>query len=224
MQAERVGALKKRACSLPSEIATEGISDKELWEYIVARAVPEGDAFAAAEWILEKHKRLGIALWDCEKLPISSPVVEAVCREIRFMLEVCCRVSRAKLENGRAIKRHSEIIEYCRTRLASEQQERFHLLCFNTRFTLMADEALPTRQEHDIGDYHKTIAHRSLHFGSSAIVLAQNRPCGDPAPSQRDVQLTQDVVKCLKPLGISVLDHVIVARGLVTSFQQLGVL
>jgi DNA repair protein RadC len=39
-----------------------------------------------------------------------------------------------------------------------------------------------------------------------------NHPSGDPAPSQADIRMTQEIVAVARPLGIEVHDHIIVGR------------
>ena len=46
---------------------------------------------------------------------------------------------------------------------------------------------------------------------AAAIVLAHNHPSGDPAPSHADREMTRRCAQAGEVLGLSVLDHVIVA-------------
>ncbi|WP_137390192.1 JAB domain-containing protein [Rhodoligotrophos defluvii] len=223
MQDERLKDVRGKLTRVP-EANFEALSDRELWEYIVTRALPEGDAFAAADWIFEKHKNLGRALYECERLMHSTPVVETICRELRIMLEVCCRVSRARLTRRSAIRNHDEIIDYCKARMAHLDREQLRLLCFDARYRLIADEIQQTGTVNHVAAYPREIALRSLDFGAAAIVLAHNHPSGDPTPSQSDIHLTRTIIQCLEPLGIKVLDHVIIARDLNASFRRLGLL
>ena len=53
--------------------------------------------------------------------------------------------------------------------------------------------------------------------GGLATVLVHNHPSGDPEPSEEDLSITKRLVEAGELLGISVLDHVIVAsRGVVS--------
>jgi DNA repair protein RadC len=52
---------------------------------------------------------------------------------------------------------------------------------------------------------------------AAATVLVHNHPSGDPEPSEEDLSITKRLVEAGELLGISVLDHVIVAsRGVVS--------
>ena len=50
---------------------------------------------------------------------------------------------------------------------------------------------------------------------SGASALA----CGDPTPSQADIQMTKAIVQIATPLGISVHDHIIVGKNGHASFK-----
>jgi DNA repair protein RadC len=40
-----------------------------------------------------------------------------------------------------------------------------------------------------------------------------NHPCGDPTPSQADIDMTKAIVQITTPLGIAVHDHTIVGKN-----------
>lgn len=42
--------------------------------------------------------------------------------------------------------------------------------------------------------------------------LAHNHPTGDPSPSRDDIALTREVRNALKPVGVSLHDHIIIGR------------
>lgn len=51
-----------------------------------------------------------------------------------------------------------------------------------------------------------------------------NHPSGDPEPSRADIEMTRRIVDAARPLGVAVLDHVIVGRHGHASFKQLRLL
>jgi DNA repair protein RadC len=56
--------------------------------------------------------------------------------------------------------------------------------------------------------------------GAAAVILFHNHPSGDPAPSSDDVELTMRMVAAGALMGISVLDHLILANNHYFSFRQ----
>jgi DNA repair protein RadC len=53
----------------------------------------------------------------------------------------------------------------------------------------------------------------AVRSGAASVILVHNHPSGDPTPSAEDVDLTRRLVQAGDLIGISVLDHVIVAQA-----------
>lgn len=49
--------------------------------------------------------------------------------------------------------------------------------------------------------------------GCSAFVMAHNHPSGDPTPSPEDTAMTRTVIQACELLGLTMLDHIVVAHG-----------
>ena len=58
--------------------------------------------------------------------------------------------------------------------------------------------------------------------GAAALVLFHNHPSGDPLPSPEDLQLTQRMIEAGHLMGITVVDHVILADTTYCSLRDLG--
>jgi hypothetical protein len=54
--------------------------------------------------------------------------------------------------------------------------------------------------------------------------IVHNHPSGDPTPSSADIDMTRQVIDALRPLRISVHDHLVVGRGGTASFKSLGLI
>ena len=59
----------------------------------------------------------------------------------------------------------------------------------------------------------RTLAQRALSLNAHAIILAHNHPHGSAEPSDDDIRSTQTLQAQLRPLGLYVLDHFIIADG-----------
>ncbi|MCW3835194.1 JAB domain-containing protein [Sphingomonas canadensis] len=70
----------------------------------------------------------------------------------------------------------------------------------------------------------REVAADALAFGAEALVMAHNHPCGDPTPSDADHAATRRLAGALDPLGVRLMDHLVLAEGGVTSFRTLGLL
>ena len=54
--------------------------------------------------------------------------------------------------------------------------------------------------------------------------MVHNHPSGDATPSEDDIEMTRQVREAGEKLGITLHDHVIVARSGHNSFKSLGLL
>ena len=63
-----------------------------------------------------------------------------------------------------------------------------------------------------------------LALDALAVVMAHNHPSGDPTPSTADREVTRMLARTLAPLGVRLIDHLVLARDGSTSFCALGLL
>jgi DNA repair protein RadC len=100
-------------------------------------------------------------------------------------------------------------------RLRTAKREHFLVLLLNARHEVEAIETV------SIGSLNASIVHPrdlirpAVLHSAAAIVCVHNHPSGDAEPSEEDISITKRVVQVGELLGITVLDHIIVAsRGL----------
>jgi DNA repair protein RadC len=62
----------------------------------------------------------------------------------------------------------------------------------------------------------------ALRLDARGVVMAHNHPSGDASPSAADREATRLLARALDPLGVRLVDHLVVTRGKVTSFRALG--
>lgn len=69
----------------------------------------------------------------------------------------------------------------------------------------------------------KDVLRPAIAAGASAIVLSHNHPSGNPDPSREDIEMTRHLKSACDVVGVSLLDHVIIAAGgLATSMLEQG--
>lgn len=60
--------------------------------------------------------------------------------------------------------------------------------------------------------------------GAWGQIVAHNHPEGEPGPSLQDIRATRRLAEGARALGLSLLDHVVVAGGDWVSFRLMGLL
>ena len=104
--------------------------------------------------------------------------------------------------------------------ISKYRQEHVVGIFLNARFEILK------RKEIHIGNTDSTpvspydIAHTALANNAVSVILAHNHPSGDPMPSQEDLLATQKLIKALRLLEISLLDHIVIAKDSWVSIKE----
>jgi DNA repair protein RadC len=106
----------------------------------------------------------------------------------------------------------SNVLDYCRTVMAYGKREEFRILFLDKRNHLIADEQQQVGTVDHTPVYPREVVKRALELSATALILVHNHPSGDPTPSRADIQMTQTIIEAARPLGITVHDHLIVAK------------
>jgi len=101
--------------------------------------------------------------------------------------------------------------QYLMPRFIGEQEEVVYLLCLDAKC-----KALDCVLIHRGGVNVASIAARkvvktALDANATSVVLAHNHPSGVALPSAEDRMVTHQVMEALEPLGIRLIDHIVVA-------------
>ena len=70
----------------------------------------------------------------------------------------------------------------------------------------------------------RDIVAKALRVNASALIIGHNHPSGAAEASESDRIFTGDVIAALRPIGITLLDHIIVAGDTTYSFAEAGLM
>jgi DNA repair protein RadC len=202
---------------------TAALPDYELLELFLYRSIPRTDVKPLAKALLTRFGSLGGVLGaPIGDLRQVAGVGESVALDLKLMQEAALRLGRETLGKRPLISSWSALLAYVRTGLAHEPREQFRVLFLDKKNQLIADEKLGDGTVDHAPVYPREVARRALELSASAVILLHNHPSGDPAPSSADIDMTRQIVEALKPLRITVHDHLVVGRDGVASFKALG--
>lgn len=97
-------------------------------------------------------------------------------------------------------------------RLASDMQENFNVIFFNTRRRVIGHQLVGLGILDQVLAHPREIFRAAIVVGAHAICLTHNHPSGDFTPSEADVKVTRDLVRAGQILKIEVLDHIIMGQ------------
>ena len=100
------------------------------------------------------------------------------------------------------------------------RNEMSYLACFDSKLKLLGvkkiSEGSPNANETSI----RKISTEALALNATVVVLAHNHPSGLATPSEEDIFTTRYIQDSLRPLGITLYDHVILADGEMVSLKD----
>lgn len=113
---------------------------------------------------------------------------------------------------------------YLAGRLRGLPEEHFRVLYLNRRNALLDDALIAQGVVDSVRPPLRNIIARAMQVNASGLIAAHNHPSGVAEPGEADCLLTQDLIAAARPLGLRLLDHVIVGEDATYSFADSGLL
>ena len=207
------------------EGGSEALADYELLELILFLAHPRRDVKPLAKALIERFGSFaGVVGADPEALARIDNVGETTVAALKSVQAAAVRLAREQAMERPVLSSWDRLLAYCRTQLAHDQTERFHVLFLDAKNMLIRDEAQSKGTIDHTPVYPREVVKRALELGAAALILVHNHPSGDPAPSESDIAMTREVVRAAKALGIEVHDHLIIGRTGHASLRGMGLM
>jgi DNA repair protein RadC len=137
-------------------------------------------------------------------------------------LELASRAGLESLKEAPLMNRPEVAESYLRQWLRFYPFEVFVALFLNTSHHLIVCEELFRGTVNQTAVYPREIVRRCLELNASAVIFAHNHPSGAAEPSRADELLTENLRNSLSSIGVTVLDHLIVAGPICTSLARRG--
>jgi DNA repair protein RadC len=207
------------------EAGPDALSDYELIELLLFRALPQRDVKPLAKTLLEKFGSFAEVIAAPEaRLAEVKGLGAASITELNIVQAAASRFLRGAVKKRAALSSWSAVLDYCRSAQAFADREEFRVLFLDKRNQLIADEVQQTGTVDHTPVYPREVVKRALELSATAVILVHNHPSGDPTPSQADIQMTKAIIAVAAPLGVAVHDHIIVGKDGHASLKGLKVI
>ena len=150
--------------------------------------------------------------------------------QLKACLEIARRVIHEETtkehtrNTSKSIIRPEHIGRAIRPLIRNWQKEHFFVISFDTRNRILATDLI------GVGTLNANLVHPreifeiAIQKHAACIAVSHNHPSGDPTPSETDIAVTNQIKEAGKLMGITLLDHVIISKTHLYSFQENGVL
>lgn len=206
-----------------ARLGGKALSDAELLALMLRTGDRSRDAETQGRAVLAALGGLdGLAAatrFEIEAVPGLGPAKAA---SLLAGIELAHRLIEEPLELGRPIRSPDDVQRHFTPRLTSAWRESFHVLLLDGRHRLIADEEI------SVGTLTASLVHprevfrSAIRSSAAALVLVHNHPSGEPRPSAEDHSVTERLGAAGELIGITVVDHVIVAESGYFSFREAG--
>ena len=107
-------------------------------------------------------------------------------------------------------------------RMHEQTEEHLYMVCLNTKLHMTSVFEVSHGNVNSSIFSVREILQKALLANAVNIVMMHNHPSGYPTPSRQDVTMTEKLKEAEGIVGIGVLDHLIIGRGIYTSLKDRG--
>lgn len=195
------------------ELGGSALTSQELLAVMLTTGTKKEEVMIMANRILKDYGEKAIAMQTDPK---------TVAKEFDIPLIKACQIV-ACFELGRRFFKEAKIglavirtakqaFEYLKD-MRNLPKENLRGIYLNSHFRVIHDEII------SVGSMTANIVHPrevfkpAIEHGAVALIVAHNHPSGSVKPTQSDIDVTDQLIKAGKILGIDLLDHIIIAKN-----------
>ena len=123
------------------------------------------------------------------------------------------RMEEERREDSPVLDNPATVVDFMRETNRLQKVESFQVLLLNTRKRLIRAEEISKGLLDTILVHPRDVFRAAIAANAAAVILINNHPSGDPAPSEADIKVTRDLIRAGQLLKIEVVDHVIIGRA-----------
>ena len=202
-------------------VEQDAFLDYELLELILMYSIPRRDVKPIAKDLLNRfHSFPGVMDARPDDLAQVPGVGQNTITLLKLIRGANVRYLARTLESLPLLNSPQLFADYARLRLGDKSCEATLVFYLNTQNRLIRCDMSGTGTVDNVTIYPSEVARNALLCGAHSVVVCHNHPGGSCLPSRDDDSITFDIRNALQPLGIVLLDHVIVSRFGFYSYRQ----
>ena len=191
----------------------EGFGDHEVLELLLFYCIPRRDTNTVAHKLLDRFGSLNAVL-DAD--PADLQAVEGIGEHSAVLISLIPHIARryelAAIGERPLLDSTAKAGAYAMALLKGVPVERFYLICLDSQCRVTCAALLQEGTINQAAVYPRMVVEAALRHRANSLILAHNHPGGVLKPSNADIRVTRAVMDAVKPLGIDVLDHIIVSN------------
>ena len=201
----------------------DGFADHEVLELMLFDCIPRGDVNPLAHRLLEVFGSFhGVLEAGMEQLLAVEGVGEKTAVRLAMVLPLLRRYSQSVVRSRRRIQTRADAAAFCLALLTGWRTERFYLVSLSADMELIGTRLIAQGSLAEVNAYPRIVLEAALNQNAHSVLLCHNHPGGSLFPSSDDVATTAHLQRLMEAVGVTLLDHLIVADGKTYSMVQQG--
>ena len=203
------------------------MADYEMLELLLTLAIPRKYTKPLAKALVKEFGSFAEVLFASDdKLMTFTGLKENTILVFRIVREAALRMTWQKLSATEApvLTSYDAIIEYCRAASGYKDREEFRVIFLNAKNRIIGEEVQQRGSVNAVAIHPGEVMRSAVLKGATALILVHNHPSGDVTPSRADIEVTRKIAEALAAVEIRLIDHFIVSKSLVFSFNDHGLL
>lgn len=208
------------------EYGLEKLTDAEVLELLLSFGTPRRDCKLTARALLEKFGTLrDVFEASREELAAVPGAGPANIIAVKLVHAVSGKYLEKRLINREYISSSSQVLEYLRHDLESQDKEIFKVIYLNNDNAVISIEDISRGSISEAYVHPREVMERAIRQHSSSLVFVHNHPTGSIQPSDDDERLTRRLVHVAYLAEMQVMDHIILGHhGEYFSFRDQGMI
>ena len=204
----------------------EALQDYEIIELLLTFVKQRVDTKPLAKQLIKKYGTIEeILKADIKDLKETEGIGDITAVFLNFIGDIAACSFKDKAEKQKiSFKNKNQLISYLRNDIGFSKNEEFKVLFLNSVNEIIETEILFTGTIDKSAVYPRKILEKALYHNARSIVFVHNHPSGNVSPSQKDIELTEEMKKFFKIVDINVLDHIIITKNSHFSFLEEGII
>lgn len=199
----------------------DGLANHEVLEMLLYGTIPRGDTNEIAHHLLDEFGSItNLIEADPQEISKAAGVGLKSAVFLSLLHELVHRYEREKMEEKPVLSSIQRAMEYCHSLLAFRPRECFYAICLDSRRKVLCASKISEGTVNDAAVSPRMVVEKALRYKATGILLCHNHPNGNAKPSYEDIVLTNQLRNMLHPLGVEIMDHIIIGEEEYFSFFE----
>lgn len=192
----------------------DNFATHELLEMLLYYSIPRIDTNGVAHGLLE---RFGSLRNICEASADELMMVDGIGRQsailLRLIPELMKRYAMEEIAPRTVYDSVGKLADYFVRAFIGLDHECLYMMLLNNRMNMIDCVLVSEGSVNSSTVPIRLMTQKALFKKASSVVLAHNHPAGLALPSGRDIEVTETLIGAFDAIGVTLLEHLIIADG-----------